>query len=496
MKRIIIAVLAFAFFQHHLSSQTISDALRVSTLDAGSSTARSLGVGGAIGALGADFSVSSSNPAGLANFRKSQFVISPQFSSNKTNALLSGDAGNVAYREGLNKINFGSIGLLINANRPDEKWTSLSFGIGLNRLANFNQEITYTGKSEGTIANRFLELTQGLTSDEMDQFEGLLAYNTGVVFDKNPNDLITAYTTDFAGYPDTKIIKNQNINTKGYNNELVFSLAGNYKEKLLIGATIGVPFVRYSETKIYGEKDYVPDSIKYFNSLTFTENLNITGAGFNAKVGAIYNVNHNVRLGLAFHSPTIISFTDNYSNKLVYDYTAENNDGPVSAESPEGSFAYSISTPWRALGSASYLFNKYGFISSEIEYVDYGAARFDFKNADLDAKAYEASLNTSIKEKYKSGVNFKLGAEAAFEMLRLRGGIGFIATPYKNDHQYSKVYSLGAGINGKNMFFDFAYQTQKINEGFEPYTTANAVKQQVETTFKTNIFLATLGFKF
>ena len=74
MKNIILLI--FVSFSINIHAQTISDALRYSNLEVGG-TARTVGVGGGIGALGADYSVLSTNPAGIAAFRTNEFVITP-----------------------------------------------------------------------------------------------------------------------------------------------------------------------------------------------------------------------------------------------------------------------------------------------------------------------------------------------------------------------------------------------------------------------------------
>lgn len=65
MKRGITTVLICAFLTTAADAQTDADALRFGMLNYGS-TARSLGMGNAFGALGADFSALAINPCGVA----------------------------------------------------------------------------------------------------------------------------------------------------------------------------------------------------------------------------------------------------------------------------------------------------------------------------------------------------------------------------------------------------------------------------------------------
>jgi hypothetical protein len=88
-------------------AQTDADALRYSMLNYGS-TARSLGMGNAFGALGADFSSLSTNPAGIAVYRRSEFSISPMFSNRTTDANYIGkDNSDNAF-----KFSFGNLGMV------------------------------------------------------------------------------------------------------------------------------------------------------------------------------------------------------------------------------------------------------------------------------------------------------------------------------------------------------------------------------------------------
>src|SRR5215204_5430306 len=86
-------LVACLFYPLVSKSQNEVDALRYSQVMTGS-TARSLSMGGAFGALGADFSSLSTNPAGLGVYRKSEFTFSLGFNTrisdtdflNKTNS--------------------------------------------------------------------------------------------------------------------------------------------------------------------------------------------------------------------------------------------------------------------------------------------------------------------------------------------------------------------------------------------------------------------------
>ena len=83
-------LIAFLFSFHLLlPAQNANDALRFSTFDV-MGTGRFVGVGGALGALGTEFSVLSTNPAGLALYRSSEVVVTPSVVLSNTNSKLEG----------------------------------------------------------------------------------------------------------------------------------------------------------------------------------------------------------------------------------------------------------------------------------------------------------------------------------------------------------------------------------------------------------------------
>ena len=71
-----------------IDAQTASDILRFSYLNP-QGTARAMGIGGAIGGLGGDFTSLSINPAGIGGYWKSEFMVSPVLTANNTRHRLT-----------------------------------------------------------------------------------------------------------------------------------------------------------------------------------------------------------------------------------------------------------------------------------------------------------------------------------------------------------------------------------------------------------------------
>ena len=78
MKKLIVLLFCLPVLLPNLNGQTAVDALRYSRIFY-SGTARFQGLGGAFGAVGADFSVIAVNPAGIGLYKSSELTFSPSF---------------------------------------------------------------------------------------------------------------------------------------------------------------------------------------------------------------------------------------------------------------------------------------------------------------------------------------------------------------------------------------------------------------------------------
>lgn len=490
MKSIFSALLLFAGIGF-VTSQNISDALRYASLQPGG-TARSLGVAGSLGALGADYAVISTNPAGLAAFRTSEFTLSPSVFNTKTASILQGD-GNESYNAAKSNFHFQNIGFVFNSNPAGSKWKTVNVALGYNRLATYTGKLYFQGNSTGTLVDRFRELAYQKSTDQLDAFEAGIAYEAGAIYDGD-NDQI--YESDFDGTPGIPDNKEQIGTATGSNSELHFAVAGNYDEKLMVGATLGVPFISYRDNKTYYETDE-NNTINYFNSLTFKEDLRTFGFGLNLKLGAIYRINQMFRIGAAFHTPTTYSLNDQFSNHIDYNYTDANHSGPLSADSPDGSFNYKLKTPWRAIGSAAILFDKRGFITAEVEWLDYSASSFNFDKGTAADQDYARKLNDDISLNLNTAINARFGGELALDIFRLRAGFGLTGTPYiVSTKRFENYFTLGAGIRNKNFYLDIAYKRGQSEDVYNPYRVTSNPLQNVSRTTTDALAMATLGFKF
>ena len=192
--------------------QSFVDALRYSNFDV-IGTARTVGVGGALSALGTDFGVLSTNPAGIALNRRSEFVITPALISNNVESTLTnGSNGPITETDGQVVIN--NFGLLIHSKPRSRVWTTMNLGIGFNKVVDFNRSTFFEGRSTGSITDRFVELANA--NGGLDEFETGVAADAFAIYlldDPNDND----YHNDFELAPNANVFRNQIITEEGVN---------------------------------------------------------------------------------------------------------------------------------------------------------------------------------------------------------------------------------------------------------------------------------------
>jgi hypothetical protein len=509
MKKITLAFLQIVLIYSVSSAQSASDILRFSAVQ-NSSTARALGTGNAMSVLGGEFSAISINPAGLAGFRSSDFTVSFGYSSHKSNAQVN-LPGILSSDQAANRFTFNNVGLVLASQPYNEgsNWQTTNFAVGLNKLANFNRDIYYQADLPGSIVTRFKNLAN---AGQFDDFGNNLAIENYAL---EYNNTQKAYISDFdvPANASAPLSHSQLIQTSGYVNELVFAYAGNYNDIVSVGATIGVPFAKYEVNNSYNEVNKNVTDKFPFRSLNFTDSYILDGTGINLKIGAIYRISQMARAGLAIHTPTVYSFSDNRIAKMTYNYDYQNKQGQSvnsneTATSPDGLVKYTLNTPWKFIGSGGVILGKNGFITAEVEYVDYSSGNISFTQTDTigaaqqqELKQFENEINNDVKTTLKSAVNIRLGGEFAYDVFRLRAGVNILGATQLNNNTTQQVYTAGAGVRGKSMFFDLGYSYLKQNFGYQPYVAGLpnpnvANRDAVSLSTTRHNFVATLGFKF
>lgn len=478
MKRLSIFSL-FVFAGLTTFGQTPDDALRTAWYTQ-NGTARAMAIGGVMGSLGGDITANHVNPAGIGMYKTSEFVLSPGFRLNSNKFSYRGtDTSNSK-----NNFNYGTSGFIFGGlGSGRSKWTSSAFAISVNEVANYNNHVQFSGfNNASSFSEQYLE---ELVRDKADTIAALNNYIFGssLAFRTFLVDTIRGPGGTLAGYQSlvpisTGVNQRYDAVTRGGYHEIALGLAGNLEDKLYVGGSLTIPVISYQRDLTYTETDATASTTNQFASFQYRETFSSTGIGAGLKLGVIYKPQESWRIGLAVHTPQIMAYTDHISSSITAN--TETYAGVRTASSNDlnsgkaGERKYDLITPWRAIVSASYVLHEArdvrmqrGFISADLEYVNYRGARYSPADEDNQALTdYYHMLNDAIKDTYKGNINFRIGGELKFNTIMFRLGGGYYGSPYKDLAASRLTAAGGLGYRNHGFFVDLTY-AQTFSKDFQ-----------------------------
>lgn len=451
-----------------LHAQNTDDLLRYSLLNP-SGSPRFTAMGGAFGALGANFSAITVNPAGMGLYSREEIGLSGSITSGNGVADYYGET----HRDNETKVNLpeaSAVWLLMNK-EENKGLKRLQMGVGVNRLndytgayfvSGFNPQSSYM---EAVAAENYGALVPDDYGDGTLNAAGGLAYNAYLL---DGPDALGQFSTFLAG---GNLNQYKRWYTNGNITELAIAFSGNIADKVYIGMNFGIPFVHYYTHSTLGESAADGTRLPYnFQSYELGERLSVSGTGFTFKIGVMYQALDYLRIGAWFHTPTYYAFKESYT----VDFAANmewptDEDGYPLAGSPSGEtrseYRYNIQTPLRAGAALGFIIGQYGVVDVEGEIVNYN----DMQLRINDDWRYEQQINQQVKDNYQVGGVLRVGTEWRAGIGRFRAGYVFQSSPYR-DKAISQAwanhtFSAGVGVAFGRWAIDFAvaYYLQKEN---------------------------------
>ncbi|RYE24142.1 MAG: hypothetical protein EOP45_06145 [Sphingobacteriaceae bacterium] len=488
-------------------AQYSSDAFRFSQTQNGA-TSRIKAIGGASTAVGGDLSSVSSNPAGLGFFTRSELSVTPEFNNSQVNSNYFGQDN----YSGNNKVNLNNASVVfynqLSTARGRDKttgWLSFNLGASYNRTNNFYRNEYYAGTNrDGSISDYYAEIANidnpgnslgGLTNGTLQAFaqnQRLIdLYNTGANTPLNYYSNVTSLNNN----------QSSRVISSGGQSETSLSAGANYSNKLYLGFGIGITSLRYNKSSVFDESGTVsayingnanPPVNAGYSSQFYQEQATV-GTGFNARAGFIYKPVEAVRIGASFTSPTWMTVTDSYAEGLQTAYT-QNSGGDYT---DTYQVTYNLRTPLKASGGVAVFIGKYGFISGDVEYVDY-------KGMKISSGDYTTTQdNFNLSTLYKSTVNTRIGAEAKLDDFFLRGGFNYQGNPYVSNATTGanvgspvKTTSAGLGYRFGKYYIDATYQYVTHNTTVYPYELTGSASPSANLKNTYNNAFLTLGLRF
>lgn len=486
-------------------------------------SSRIQGIGNAQISLGGDLSLALSNPAGLGFYNRSEFSITPAYNMASANSLYIGNETSSSS----NTFGLNSLGAVFNRTKSDiapGKFRGGSFAITFTKINNFNSEILYSGSNPNNDILDFYVQDANIQNLDPAELVGVTygAYDTYLqsefldAFIENGDTTYVPFydRTFFSEYPTDRFptVQDEIISSSGSQNQWSFSYGGNYNDLIYFGATLGLQSLRYNIAKVYTENypgiegDIVSNSI-------LTEELITEGFGVNGTFGVTARPINQLTIGFSVITPTYLSMNEkyyysteanfnnfnmqNYGNYFdanyeiiatnpsadfttFYESTALLNNRTYNEESL---FDYTITTPLRLNAGTTFFISKHGFITADVEFVDYSTMKLK------DNEGFLAGDQMQINSVYKSVVNLRAGGEWRIKAFRLRAGYNYQPSPYQVDEidRNIQTISAGLGFRSSKFFLDLAGSYKQFNSTYNPYTIENPDNESYLNTHPVSI---------
>ena len=511
MKRIYLTVASLAFTSFVAVAQETYENTKLIDNDL-NGTARYVGMGGAMEALGADLSTIGTNPAGLGLFRKGKadlsFGLVNQTGMNKFNSLSK------------TNMSFDQIGVVFNLSKTPN--ASINIGFNYHKSRNFDQLLnaanTLNNASQNKLTyqkyrNQVFKERKDLTYSQLDAL-----YMDNLLYDNR--------TKKYYNFPATGYLYNQE--NKGYIGEYDMNLSANLNDRVYLGLTMGIHDVHYKGYAEYTE-NFVPNA-NNIPGLTLNDSREITGTGFDVKLGAIVRpmAESPFRLGAYIHTPVWYDLTtSNYT--VLTDGTARPNVGET--------YDFRVNTPWKfGLSAGTTLADRIA-LGATYEYAAYNAMQTRIKDGGTydwyygtyyESSHNDRAINNHTEDALKGQHTLKLGAEARItDHFSLRAGYNYLSALYKDaavkdgslnspgtyyasstsyvNWKDTNRFTFGLGWNVWRFNIDLAYQYSQQNGTFYPFMdyhegSAPSVEDNIANPTKVNNkqhqLLLTMGYKF
>ena len=406
-------------------------------------TARFEAMSGAFGALGADASAISINPAGAAVSQKSSASATL---SNRNTAYSSMYYGNKTNTENA-EFNLSQAGAILSFDTSNNSdWNRFALSINYRIKKDFNSIYNAQGNSNNAYFTRHIT-------------------NPLIKFDS----------------PQEQSIQNQ---TSGESSVYSFGFSAVHLNKFFIGAALNFHNINFTQLIKLNESnnDTNGNTLDAFN----VQESIFNSDGFSLNLGFIYKLNQNLRLGLAFETPTW--YREVYENSNLIPYDQDNiiyqnykgyfdlkapniNDGDrLESDNPFEENVYRFKTPSIITASGAYIFGKKGLISIDYIYKDYKNIKFNNGNFSVE--------NASFTNDYRNTYALNIGTEWRFDRISVRGGYHYEKNPNlilggSTNKDNLRGFSTGLGYNFGNTKIDLAYSKRENKQFYSIYNTAD-----------------------
>ena len=296
MKKILLILLLAYGLSPIAKSQDVQRFAQRSTMG----SARYVGMGGAMTAIGGDPSAAMDNPAGLGLYRRSEISITIDETIDHTQQVGSND---VYQRTRFAAPQLSAIWAWGKANKQ-RGLVFNNFMFSYHRLANFNRDIVVQGGGMGmvpTICNITNDMggvsEENLQNRPWDNVEigwlSILGYEAYLIdpIEKNQWQPAVHFTNGLLSISET-----------GTSDQYTLSWASNINNQWYIGIGLNVPTINYTKHTSLQESNKS-------NSAELKSMFHVSGVGVSGSLGLIYRPIQALRIGASLQTPTVMNLS-------------------------------------------------------------------------------------------------------------------------------------------------------------------------------------------
>lgn len=546
MKKITMIALAM-FTVVGAGAQTIYDATNIAQKEL-NGTARFVGMGGAMGALGGDVSTIGTNPAGIGIYRSNDAMLTFGYSMTGTESNYVGNK----FETDKNRWSFDNAGFVIASkvgNHTPLRY--VNFGFNYHKSKSFYKNMTMQGLM-GSIDNQYVSQVRSMAQQATDAQDyvyhnynqqrlnwesndiyrdteagwlGAVGYQGSLFFENRQTGSPDSYDPYIPSEADAYFLSRE----RGGIDQYDFNISFNINDRFYFGVTLGAYDVDYNKYSLYDEKyayRWEGDGQIYEEGYSLESFNRIHGSGFDFKFGAIFRPIEDspLRIGLAVHTPTYYKLTYTTGALLTSDlYLPDEagNESPVRTTVDTYSALggrdmdrdFKLQTPWVFNASLGYTVGNNLALGAEYEYEDYSSMKFKYPEGG------EMAWETGEADLCMKGVStLRLGAEyKPIPAFSLRAGYNYSTAAYKKDaikalpsnsintdtdfanSKSMNTFTLGIGYRFSSFYADLAYKFDTYKSDFYPfYNDINGLvtPPTTEVTNTRSKVLFTLGMRF
>lgn len=426
-------------------------------------SARTMGMGNAVTAIGGDMGTIQFNPAGSAVATYSQVAFTPGASVSVTTT--QGDSPDYmqnSVKRSTGKFIFPNGGFTLKFDTGNSSGLRrFTFGFTANVTNDFNCGIYGSGSNDkSSYASYLADCTNSLSDEarnpeKLEKYESgddicSLAYNARVtdrLLDADGNyylgttDNISGAGDIYLGAP---VMQNVRHQTSGTKMDYVINFGVDISDILYLGANLGITSLYYDRQDAISETASDCDMFQTgFKDFTYNYGYRARGNGIYAKFGAIVTPVAGLRIGAAIQTPTSIRINESFQHSMEHHFGT----ALKTATSPASNWSYRLVSPMLFNIGVAYTFGNVGIVSVDYERVNYNLMRF--KAINFSDQNYFDRVNTDI-----------CGQNAPGAVNRLRVGIEVkpiqacaLRIGYNHSGEKLNSFSLGLGYISSGSFY-------------------------------------------